>query len=389
MRTLISGGTLVTPSEVLPNHTLVIDGPRIASIEPRPLRGTGPGEHTIDARGLYVIPGLIDVHVHGSGGHDTMDATPEALHGMARFLAQHGVTGYFPTTIAASPQAIRAAIANIAKCPQPADGARHLGLHLEGPYLNPEHRGAQPYEHLRAPDPAEYSDWLESGVVRLITVAPELEGALALIERGARRGVEFATGHSGASFEQVLRAADCGLRQATHVFNGMAGLHHREPGTVGAILADERIYAQVIADGVHVHPAIVQVLIRAKGVRRTILITDAMRAAGLGDGAYDLGGQTIRVREGIARTAAGGLAGSSLTLDAAVRNVMRFTGLPLSQCVAMASTVPAEAMGLAGMKGILAPGADADVVLVGPDVDVHLTLVAGQVVYRKPDWEDN
>ncbi len=389
MRTLISGGTLVTPDEVLPNHTLVIDGSRITGIERRPLRGTGPNEHTIEARGLYVIPGLIDVHVHGSGGHDTMDATPEALHGMARFLARHGVTGYFPTTIAASPQATRAAIDNIVHCPQPANGARHLGLHLEGPCLNPEHRGAQPQEHLRAPDPAEYGDWLASGVVRLITIAPELEGALALIERGAPRRVEFAVGHSGATYEQVLRAADCGLRQATHTFNGMAGLHHREPGTVGAVLADERIYAQVIADGIHIHPAIVQVLIRAKGVRRTILITDAMRAAGLGDGAYDLGGQTIWVQGGIARTAAGGLAGSSLTLDAAVRNVMRFTGLSLGQCVAMASTVPAEAMGLAGTKGTLAPGADADVVLLGPDLDVHLTMVAGQVVYRQPDWGDN
>ena len=383
MRTLISGGTLITPNEVLPDHTLVIDGSRIARIEPRPLREAGPEERTIDARGLWVIPGLIDIHVHGSCGYDTMDATPEALYGMARFLAQHGVTSYLPTTIAAAPEAIRAAVEAVARCPQPADGAHHLGLHLEGPYLNPEHRGAQPREQLRAPDAAEYGDWLASGVVRLITVAPELEGALALIERGALQGVEFAAGHSGATYEQMLRAVDCGLRQATHTFNGMAGLHHREPGTAGAVLADERIYAQVIGDGVHVHPAMVKVLIRAKGVGRTILITDAMRAAGMGDGAYDLGGQTVWVRGGIARTATGGLAGSSLTLDAAVRNVMRFAGLSLGQSVAMASAVPAEAMGMAGKKGTLAPGADADVVLLGADLDVRLTMVAGHVVYQQ------
>jgi len=384
VRTLISGGTLITPGRVLPGHTLVIDGSQIACIEPRPMAAS-QGECTIDASGLWVIPGLIDVHVHGSCGHDVMHATPAALHAMARFLARHGVTGYFPTTFAAPAQATWAAIENVARCPQPADGAQHLGIHLEGPYANHAHRGAQPPDQVRAPDPAEYAGWLASDVVRLITIAPELEGALAMIEEGARRGIEFAVGHSGASYEQMQEAVACGLRQATHTFNGMLGLHHREPGTAGAVLADERIYAQVIPDGVHLHPAVVRILVRAKGVGRTILITDGMRASGLGDGEYELGGQPITVQGGIARTAVGGLAGSTLTLEAAVRNVMRFAGVSLAEGVAMASAVPAEAMGLAGRKGCLAPGADADVVLLGPDLDVRLTMVAGQVVYRQSD----
>jgi N-acetylglucosamine-6-phosphate deacetylase len=381
MRTLILRGTLITPREILSDHALVIEGPKIASIEAR-RRAAGPAERLIDARGLWVAPGLIDVHVHGSAGHDTMDATPEALHGMARFFARHGVTCYLPTTIAASPQAILPAIENVAHCPQPQDGAHHLGVHLEGPYLNPDHRGAQPLEHLRDPDPREYGTWLATGCVRLITVAPELDGALALVEQGISEGVEFAVGHSGASYEQVLEAADCGLRQATHTFNGMLGLHHRIPGTLGAVLADDRIYAQVIVDGAHVHPAVVKLLVRAKGVSRTILITDAIRAAGLRDGEYDLGGQTITVREGIPRTAAGGLAGSSLTLDAGLRNAINCTGLSLEEALPMATSVPAEVMGLAGRKGVLAPGADADVILLDADLNVRLTMVAGQVVYQ-------
>jgi N-acetylglucosamine-6-phosphate deacetylase len=384
MRTLISGGTLLTPHQELPDHTLVIEGSQIVALQPGAL-AAGPGERRIDARGLGVVPGLIDVHVHGGAGHDAMDATPTALAAMGRFFARHGVTAYLPTTFAAPGQTIQAAIDNVACCPQPAGGARHLGLHLEGPYCNPEHRGAQPLEQIRPPDHREYSPWLEGGWVRLVTLAPELEGALALIEAGSSRGVEFAVGHSGASYEQVLAAADRGLRQATHTFNGMLGLHHRTPGTAGAVLADERIYAQVIADGVHVHPAVVRVLVRAKGVDRVILITDAMRATGLGDGDYDLGGHPIAVRSGIARTAAGGLAGSTLTLDEALRRAMRFADLPLVAALHMVTATPAAALGLAGRKGTLAPGADADVVLLDSELRVRLTLVAGQVAYRDMD----
>ncbi len=379
---IIAGGTLITPFETLADHDLIIEGSTIAALRPAVSRADGGA---IDARGLFVAPGLIDVHVHGGAGHDTMDAMPEALHGMARFFARHGVTAYYPTTMTAPPDAIYAAVENVRRSPQPDDGAQHLGVHVEGPYLSPKHPGAQPASALRDPDPAEYGAWLSSGVVRLITIAPERPGALELIEAGLDAGVEFALGHTDADYEQVIEAASRGVRQATHTFNAMVGLHHRQPGTVGGVLADDRIYAQVIADGVHVHPAAVKVLVRAKGPGRTLLITDAMRAAGLPDGQYELGGQPITVSGGVARTPSGALAGSTATLDAVLRNAMAFAGLTLSEALPMATSAPAEAMGLTGRKGVLAPGADADIILLDAECRVRLTIVAGRVVYSALD----
>jgi N-acetylglucosamine-6-phosphate deacetylase len=380
MRIVIQGGTLLTPFETVPGASLVLEDGRVVEIVPA---GTGAfGDEVIDAGGLWVAPGLIDVHMHGCAGFDTMQATPEALRGMARFQARHGVTGYLATTPAASQDDLRRVIEAVAACPQPEEGAHHLGVHLEGPYLNHEHRGAQPPDQLRPPNPAEYNEWLDSGSVRMITVAPELPGALPLIEKGVARGVEFAVGHSGASYQALMAAADRGLRHATHTFNGMLGLHHREPGTVGGVLADDRIYAQVIADGVHVHPAVVSLLVRAKGPGRVLLITDSTRAAGLTDGEYELAGQPIYVRDGVARTSAGGLAGSTITLDAALRNVLAFAGVSLPDGLRMATASPAEAMGWGGRKGVLAPGADADVILLDRELHVCLTMVAGHIVYR-------
>ncbi len=382
MRTIIRGGTIITPHNTLEGHALIIEAGRITALVP----GAGdeqPGDTVITADGLSVAPGLIDIHVHGADGHDTMDATPEAIHGMARYFAAHGVTSYLPTTMAASRADTTAAVENVRNCPQPADGAAHLGVHLEGPYLNVKFKGAQPPDNLRSPDPAEYGPWFASGVARLMTAAPELDGALEMIETGVQQGVEFALGHSAADIACVTAAADRGLRQATHAFNGMQGLHHRDPGTLGAVLVEDRIYAQVIADGVHVHPAMVKLLIRAKGLNRTILITDAMRATGLSDGTYMLGDSEVIVAGGIARLASGSLAGSTLTMDAAVRNVMAFAGLTLPQALQMATAVPAEALRLAGHKGVLAPGADADIILLDGEAQVVMTMIGGNIVYRR------
>jgi N-acetylglucosamine-6-phosphate deacetylase len=375
----IRGGTLITPHETLTGHRLVVADGRITRIEPD--SAPAADDPAIDAGGLYVVPGMIDVHVHGADGCDTMDATPQALRTMARFFARHGVTGYYPTTMSAPPEAIRAAIENVINCPQPDDGAHHLGVHVEGPYLSPDYPGAQPASALRPADPAEYAFWLESGVVRLITVAPEVPGCMELIRAGQARGIEFAAGHTGASYEQIEAAVEIGLKQATHTFSAMLGLHHRRPGTVGAVLTDDRIYAQIIGDGVHAHPAVVRLLARAKGASRTILITDAMRAAGMPDGEYDLGGYLVRVEGGVARLSEDVLAGSTTTMDAVLRNMMAFAGLSLAEALPMATATPAQAMGLAGRKGVLAAGADADVVLLDHDYQVVLTMVAGRVIY--------
>ncbi|MGB7117000.1 MAG: N-acetylglucosamine-6-phosphate deacetylase, partial [Anaerolineales bacterium] len=342
-----------------------------------------PGDRVIDARGYWISPGLIDVHVHGAMGFDTMDATPEALHTMGSFFAKHGVTSYLPTTMTETPEAILKSITNVANCAQSDEAAQHLGVHVEGPYFNPAHKGAQPEHNLRDADPSEYESWLDTGVVKLVSIAPERTGSMAFIDRSIAGGVEFSVAHSGASYERVIESADHGLRQATHTFNGMLGLHHRLPGTVGAVLTDDRIYAQVICDGVHVHPAVIGLIVRAKGSHRTILITDAIMATGLTDGEYELGGEKIVVKEGISRTVAGSLAGSTLTLDAAIRNMIAFTPLSFEEVLPMATSVPAKAMKWYGKKGVIRPGADADITIFDHDLNVRLTMAAGRIIYQE------
>lgn len=378
MSVIIRGGTVVTPYQALHGQQVVIEDGRINRIESQ----TDSTGDVIDATGLYVIPGMIDVHVHGGDGADTMDATPEALHTMARFFARHGVTSYYPTTMSNPAETIRAAIENVANCPQPEDGAQHLGVHVEGPYLSPDYPGAQPPSVLRLADPDEYQHWFDSGVVKLITIAPELEGAHELIRAGQAHGVEFAAGHTGATYEQMQAAVGIGLRQATHTFSAMLGLHHRRPGTVGAVLTDDRIYAQLIGDGVHTHPSVIKLVARTKGTARTILITDAMRAAGMPDGDYDLGGETVRVEGGVARLSEDVLAGSTATMDLVLRNMMTYGGVSLTEALPMATAVPAEAMGLSGQKGALLPGAGADVVLLDAAYQVKMTMIAGRVIYQ-------
>jgi N-acetylglucosamine-6-phosphate deacetylase len=375
----IVGATLLTPETALSNSAMLIENGRIVSLSHPP----APEIPTLDAHGYTVIPGLIDLHTHGGDGADTMDATPEAIYTFARFLARHGVTSYLPTTMTASREAIHRAVENLRHLPQPPDGAHHLGIHLEGPYLSYEQRGAQPETHLRPPDLAEYEDWFVDEVVRLITMAPELEGGLDLIRRATSAGVEIALGHTDAGEATTREALNLGARQAAHIFSGMPGFHHRLLNVLAVALTDDRLYAQAIVDGIHIHPDVVRMLVRAKTPRRVILISDSIRAAGLGDGEYDLGGETVRVEDGITRRAYdGGLAGSILTMDAALRNVMRFAHLSLQEALPMATSVPAEAMGLSGRKGTLRVGADADLVLLDERFNVCLTMVAGRVIYQ-------
>jgi len=382
MRTLIRGGRILTPHQTLEHSVLVLENGRIAAIEPEDQVSSEPGEaEVIEAAGLWVAPGMIDLHVHGAVGCDTMDASIAGLCKMSAYFLRQGVTAYLPTTITQTADAIRRAIDSVVEFSRAPEGARPLGLHLEGPYLAYKNRGAQAPDWLRNPDPAEYRPWFESGFVRLVTLAPELPGALELIRAAVRAGVRTSAGHTEASFEQMRRAAGAGLTQATHTFNGMTGLHHREPGTVGAVLTDDRIYAEVIADGVHLHPAVLGLVFRVKGPERALLVTDAMRATGMEDGEYELGGQMMTVRGGVARTPTGGLAGSTLTMAQALKNAVRFggveAGLTLNQALAMATSTPAEALGLGGRKGCLCPGADADIILLDADLNLQLALVGG------------
>ncbi len=378
MRTLITNGTLITPHEILTDSVVVLNGGKIEAVTDLIANET---EQVIDANGDYVVPGFIDIHVHGANGHDTIEGTPEALKTLGEFFARHGVTSYYPTTVANPAASIQAAIDNVARSKQPQHGAQHLGVHIEGPYLNAKYRGAQPEEYFRLPTPAEYGQWLESGVVKLITIAPELQGADEMMSALRPHGVEFAIGHSGASYEQTLKAIDMGLRQITHTFNGIIPLHHREPGALAAAINDDRVFAQIIADGVHVHPAMVKLLIRAKGVERTVLITDSMMGTGVADGDYDFAGMKVSVKSGVARTESGNLAGSTLTMDQAIRNVMNFAGITLQQAVTMATLTPAQAMHIDDHKGRLATGYDADIVILDKALNVKMTIINGEVVH--------
>ncbi len=375
---------VVAPGKVLEDHTIEIERGKITALYPSgPAGENEPGIYTIDAQGLWVTPGLIDVHIHGCMGADTMDATPEALGKMSAELVRHGVTAFYATTVTAGRDALEQVLGTVAQYRDQLPGAQILGAHVEGPYINLEYMGAQNPLYFRQPDLEEYHAWITQDVVKLITVAPEIEGAEDLMRYCVDHNVRVAVGHSRASYEQVRAAADLGLNQATHLFNGMAGLHHRDPGTVGGVLLDERIYAQIITDGIHLHPAIVNLVVRTKGIDRTILITDAIRAAGLPDGEYELGGQAVFVREGAARIANGSLAGSTLMLDQAVRNTMRYSGLDFGTVIQMATRVPAEAMGIAAERGSIVVGSRADLAFFDQYHQVTAAMLAGEFRYQR------
>jgi len=339
---------------------------------------------TLDATDCYVLPGFIDVHVHGGAGYDTMDASVESLAGMAQFFAQHGVTAFLPTSMTAPHAAIIEAVATVAQWQtQPITGARSLGVHVEGPYISPQFPGAQPAAYIRPPSLPELAELLAAGPVRMITLAPEVAGASEFISTALRQGVICVWGHTDATYEVCVRAAALGVTQATHTYNAMRAFNHRQPATVGATLALDSIYAQMIADNIHVHPAAMKILARGKGIARTILITDAMRAAGLPPGDYDLGRQTVTVKDGVCQLADGTLAGSILTMERALANFIAATGLSLAEAWPVTSRTPAQSLGLAQQMGSIAPGYQADLVLLDAQLDVVATVVGGQIVYLR------
>lgn len=397
---LIAGGAVVSASGLSTDTSVLIQGARIVRVGPScDLAGRAPGR-TIDARGAIVVPGFIDMHIHGSAGFDTMDATPSALARMTEFVSPHGVTGFLPTVmstpieqmLAATHAAAQAAQADInpygehGEYDRPRRGAQVLGINVEGPFLNPEFKGAQPEAGIVGPDLAILRRILEAGGghVRVMTIAPEMPGAIEIVKALASQGVLASIGHSGACYDDITGAIEAGLRLVTHTYNGMRGLHHREPGVVGAALVRGELACEVIADGIHVHPAAVKLVAQIKGSNGTVLMTDAMRATGLPDGNYELGGQHVIVTGGAARLETGVLAGSTLTMDAAVRNMVKFAGIPLHEAISMASSTPARLIGLADRKGRIEPEMDADIVLLDAEtLQVRATLVMGETVYER------
>jgi N-acetylglucosamine-6-phosphate deacetylase len=337
--------------------------------------------------GACLAPGFIDLHVHGGGGAQ-VGPDPHAVADVASFHARHGTTGLLATTVPAPEdtlvETVRA-VAAVARRPY-AEAAQVLGCHLEGPFVSAARPGALDVRHLRAPDPPELARLLDAGggSVQMIVIAPELPGALDLIAEAAGEGVVVSIGHTDATYDEAMAGIDRGARAATHLFNGMRPMHHREPGPAGAALATPRVSVELIADGVHVHPATIRLVHAAKGPERVALVTDAMQAAGLPDGDYTLGEQPIAVRDGEARTAGGSLAGSTLTMDRAVQICVREAGIPIVDALRMASTTPATLLGIGAATGRITPGADADLVVLDEDLAAIGTMVRGRWAWCDP-----
>jgi N-acetylglucosamine-6-phosphate deacetylase len=362
---VLTGARVLTPDESA--SWVAITGGRIEAVGD----GDPPAAtETQDLAGHLVVPGFVDLHVHGGDGAQFMSGDPEDCRRAARFHTRHGTTALLATTLTAPPETLLAAVQGIAAGADPAI----VGVHLEGPWLSEVRRGAQDARALRDPDPAELDALVAAGPVRLVSLAPELPGALELIERITGAGAVAALAHTDATYDQASAAIAAGARHAVHVFNGMRPLHHREPGVIGAVLDEADVTCEVIADGHHIHPAVVRLLVRAKGPERTVLVTDAIEAAGLPDGDYRLGSEPVQVRDGRAVTATGHLAGSTLTLDAAVRNVCAW-GIPLPDALRMAATTPAARLGLG--KGRIAPGYDADLAVLDPDLRPVAAYIGG------------
>ncbi len=338
---------------------------------------SGLYESVVDLRGDWLLPGFVDVHIHGFGGHDTMRGEKD-IRAMSRLLYREGVAAFCPTTMSAPPEetaAVIEAARQVMRQPE-HHGAAVLGVHMEAPFLQPEKAGAQQASHFALPDTAllrRLTGGSGEGVC-LITVAPELPGAEELIRTAAAMGIHVSLGHSSADAETAHRAADWGADHATHLFNAMPPLHHRRPGLAGAALSDGRIYCEMIADGVHLHGDIVRLIARCKGPQRCLCVTDAMEAAGMPEGRYSLGGQAVTVRGGEARLADGTLAGSVLTMRQALENLIHRFGIPPAEACAMCTATPADSVG-AARAGRIMPGAPAP--LTRWDSGWHMVDVLG------------
>ncbi len=341
-------------------------------------------ESWMDLQGRMLVPGFIDLHVHGGGGADVTNGTAADVAKAARLHASKGTTAWLPTTMTAEREVTEQAIRNIRKAMLAGTGGADIvGIHLEGPFLNPVRCGAQPAERMRLPVQEELDAYLNlsDNQVRLLTIAPELPGAMELIRYACERGVTISIGHSDANYEQVRAAVQAGTSHVTHLFNGMRPLHHREPGVAGAALMHDELAVELICDGVHVRPELIEYVIRTKPQEQIVLITDAVEACGCADGRYQLGEQEVYVANGEVRlTATNDLAGSMLTLDQALRNAVQFSGQPLERIVPMLSLHPARQIGIDNRKGTIAPGKDADLVVLNDKLEVEAVYVRGNRV---------
>ena len=378
---VIKNAAVYTPDQFIAQGAVLADAGHIQAVGPAAAVPCPDAAQVIDAAGLLLAPGFIDLQINGAFGDDFTSA-PTSIWRAAERLPRYGVTSFLPTIIS-SPLSQIAAGQQVVIAGQPAGfrGARPLGLHVEGPFLNPRKKGAHHPNHLRQPDLNAVADWSPAAGVRLVTLAPELPGALDVIAALSARGVLVSLGHSMATYDQAAAGFDAGARGGTHLFNAMPALGHRDPGLVGALLTDERLTVGFIADGIHTHPAVIKLVWQALGSGRLALVTDAMAALGMPPGRYRLGDDEVMVDAVSCRLADGALAGSILSPDQALRNLIAAAGCTLAEALPMVTTTPARAIGLGHARGRIAEGCIADMVLLTPDLHVRTTIVEGDVVY--------
>ncbi len=381
-RLLIHHARLFTPHQPGRTGWLLVEGSQIRSIGFGRAPDFEGSLQRVDAQGDMLLPGFIDLHVHGAMGYELMDASPTGLQAMAHYYASHGVTGFLATTWTSSRDSIMKALELVEEMRGPIrEGATLLGVHLEGPYLHPDRCGAQEINHIRRADREEALQFLDTGVIRLLALAPEFEENHWLIDECVKRGITVSAAHTTASYEQMQMAVARGVSHVTHTFNAMQPLNHREPGTVGAALSMPQLSCELIADNVHVHPAAQKILVDSKTPAGVILITDSIRPAGLPPGDYMLDDRPVNNRTGAVRLPDGTLAGSILTMERALQNVCAAAGRPLTEMWPASSLNAARAIGLSSCKGSLEAGKDADLVLLDEAFKVRLTIAQGEIVF--------
>jgi len=386
MKTVFTASRLYTPTEEILQPMLVVEDGRITKVASRSAAEVPSNAPLIDFGDAALAPGFLDIHMHGGAGLDVMRAAPSEMPRLSRFLTTHGVTGYFPTTVAAPLDATCTALEHLADSIEAGQAstnggvveARPLGIHLEGPFLSHKRRGVHPPEFLVAPTVEVFDRLWQAarGHVSMLTIAPEIPGAMEVIAEAVRRHICVSIGHSDAEMTTALAAVNAGARHATHTFNAMRPLDHRDPGIIGEVLSDDRLSADIIADGIHVSPPVVKLFLQAKGIERAVLITDSISATGMPEGHYKLGPIEVEVKDGKC-TANGSLAGSVLTMDRAVRNITQFGHWTLKDAIRAATLNPARAAGLGG-QGALAEGASADFIVISSSGEVQKTIVRGR-----------
>lgn len=385
MRNLIIKNTkIVLVDEILSGHQVLVRDGKIAAVTEDNLENDDC--QVVDGEGFYLSPGFIDIHNHGNSGFDAMNATIEALEAIARFHTKNGVTGFLATTMTESRANILRAIENAVEYTEQAhpNCSQLLGLYLEGPYFSIEKKGAQNEEFIDDIQIDELREYIErgKGLVKIVSLAPEKKKANEAIHLLKQNGVVAAAGHSMATYEETKEGIRNGISLATHMFNGMRGFSHREPGIAGACLVDDRVTCEMICDGIHLHPAAMDLMLKAKGEDKVVLISDSVIANGLPEGEYEFSGQKVIMKNSEVRLANGALAGSTLSLDCAVKNLTRLVSVDLASAVKMASLNAARLTGLAKTKGSIAVGKDADLILFNEDIQIRRTFIKGDLVYE-------